>query len=404
MFHPLSIFLGLRYSRSKKSAGFLSFISFFSMSGILLGVLSLIVVVSVMNGFEKQLKDRILGAVPHLIINQHDEQNTPPAELITTLEQLPSVSSILPYQESESIVQSPYELKGVMTQGVFDKTKGFEIIKTNMVNGSWESLFSQKYSIVIGRYLASQLKVRIGDKVKLMVTEASIYTPLGRMPSQRNFTVTGIFDTESEIDDKIVLISGDALQKLLRKKNKTAEHWRVYLHDAFEFSEVTSQLDNAGIIYSSWEGTHGKLFQAVKMEKNIMWILLTLVIAVASFNIVSALVMMVTEKTSEIAILKTQGIKNITLYKTFVIQGLYNGVIGSILGVILGVLITLNINEISAVFGLSMLGPNIELPILLQLSDVLIIFVGALGLSLLATVYPAYQAAKIEPASVLRYE
>ena len=405
MFQPLSLFIGLRYSRANKGNSFISFISFFSIAGIALGVLSLIVVVSVMNGFEAQLKDKILGVIPQVIVSTDGNRTTKWQGLIPELKKHPQINNVQPFVQSQSMIQSSSALEGVMLQGVFKDY--YAPIKSSMVIGSWDSLYSKKYGVIVGHYLASKLKVSVGDRVRIMVAGASNYTPIGRMPRNRKFTVVGIFNTGSEIDDKVIFSAGKDAAKLLKLKNNDISGIRLYLEDAFAAPEVSKSLSeqHPEFTITDWRQSYGKLFSAVKMEKRMMWIMLGLIIAVAAFNIVSALVMMVTEKQGEVAILKTQGLDNVTVQKIFIVQGLYNGVWGALSGAVLGVVISIIVNPVLDYFSIDIIGAGYGgLPILMNMSEVVIIALSAIGLSFVATLYPAYKAATIKPVEVLRYE
>ena len=405
MFQPLSLFIGLRYSRANKGNSFISFISFFSMAGIALGVLSLIVVVSVMNGFEAQLKDKILGVIPQVIVSTDANKTSNWQPLIPELKQNPQINNVQPFVQSQSMIQSTSAIEGVMLQGIFENH--YAPIKSNMVIGDWDTLYSKKYGVIVGHYLASKLKVSVGDRVRIMVAGASNYTPLGRMPRNRKFTVVGIFNTGSEIDDKVIFSAGKDAAKLLKLKNNDISGIRLYLEDAFAAPELSKTLSaqHPQFTITDWRQSYGKLFSAVKMEKKMMWIMLGLIIAVAAFNIVSALVMMVTEKQGEVAILKTQGLDNVTVQKIFMTQGLYNGVWGALIGAVLGVAITKIVNPVLDYFSIDIIGAGYGgLPILMNMSEVVTIALSAIALSFVATLYPAYKAATIKPVEVLRYE
>jgi len=434
MFQPVSIFIGLRYSRSKNRSGFISFITFFSTVGILLGVASLITVVSVMNGFEGELKKRILGIVPHVIVTQkgvsqkhitqeyvtqkHKSEvssfNQWP-ELRTQLLQQKHIAQVTPFLSSEALIQSSTNLQGVLLQGIIPKFEKKNIINSHMLSGTLSSLSEQAYSIVIGRSLASQLKVSMQDTVRLVLPNKTIFTPMGRVPVQRNFIISGIFEVGSQVDDSMVYVHSKYGAKLLRRQGDGINQLRLYLDDAFNAEQVVDELtlanqDNFSIkslTFTTWKDSQGALFSAVNMEKKMMWLMLSLIIAVAAFNIVSALVMVVVEKQGEIGILQTLGLSRIGIVKIFITQGMVNGLWGVTLGSVVGILIALNLNEILATFGLNILGAGYaaqSLPVQLEASNVVAIVLSALAMSFVATLYPAFQASKTQPAEVLRNE
>jgi lipoprotein-releasing system permease protein len=358
-----------------------------------------------MNGFEAQLKDKILGIIPQVIVSGDKNRTSNWQPLLEKLKQHRQIDNVQPFVQSEAMIQSSTAIEGVMLQGVFDNY--FAPIKKDVVVGNWQTLYEKKYSVIIGQYLASKLKISVGDTVRIMVAGASDYTPLGRMPRNRKFTVVGLFNTGSEIDDKVIFSAGRDAAKMLKLKNGDISGIRLYLDDAFAAPQVSTQLiaQLPDMRITDWRENYGKLFSAVKMEKNMMWIMLGLIVAVAAFNIVSALVMMVTEKQGEVAILKTQGLDNFTVQKIFMVQGLYNGVWGAVVGALLGVLITQIANPVLAFFEINIIGAGYGgLPILMSLSEVFTIALSAIALSFVATLYPAYKAATIKPVEVLRYE
>ncbi len=426
MFQPISVFIGLRYSRSKNNTGFVSFITFFSTVGILLGVASLITVVSVMNGFESELKKRILGIIPHIIVsdfnaNKQDSNTVQLSEwqmLRTKLLAQQHVLKVTPFLESEALIQSAQGLKGVLIQGIYPSLEKDNIINQKMVVGSLEGLSSQPYSVVIGQSLANQLRVGLGDEVRLVLPNKSVFTPMGRIPVQRVFTLVGIFNIGSQVDDAIVYVNARYGAKLLRRQGDGIDKLRLYLDDAFNATEVENRLNldfNSSTLpatptelqfnMTTWTESQGALFSAVKMEKNMMWLMLSLIIAVAAFNIVSALVMVVVEKQAEIGILQTLGLARSEVIKIFITQGMINGLWGVTLGALLGIMLATNLNSIMLLVGLNLFGFGVqELPIKLEWLDVVIIVFSALAMSFLATLYPAYKASTTQPAQVLRNE
>ena len=420
MFQPVSLFIGLRYSRSKKSTGFISFITFFSTVGILLGVASLITVVSVMNGFEGELKKRILGIVPHVIISQEVSQSTPDSFkawpiLRKQLLAQQHVEQVTPFLSSEAIIQSSNNLEGVLLQGIMPELEQNNIINNNMLSGSLQSLSEQPYTIVIGRSLANKLKVTMQDTVRLVLPNRTIFTPMGRIPIQRKFIVSGIFDVGSQVDGVMVYVHSKYGAKLLRRKGDGIDQLRLYLDDAFNAQRVvdtlmtsqTSEPPIEHITFTTWNDTQGALFSAVNMEKKMMWLMLSLIVAVAAFNIVSALVMVVVEKQGEIGILQTLGLSRAGIVKIFITQGMINGIWGVTLGSVFGMTIAINLNEILAILGLNILGGSSAvqaLPVQLEPINVVVIVFSALAMSFIATLYPAFQASKTQPAEVLRNE
>ncbi|WP_371372772.1 lipoprotein-releasing ABC transporter permease subunit [Thalassotalea aquiviva] len=412
MFQPVSLFIGLRYSRSQNRAGFVSFITFFSIAGILLGVASLITVVSVMNGFEGQLKQRILGLVPHVVVESKDQQLTSWQQLSQQLSEQEHVIAATPYIESESLLQSASQLRGVLLQGIFPEFEpDISSIANNMQVGSLNELKAGEYQIIMGVGLAHDLGLRIGDKVRIVLPTKTIFTPMGRVPVQRTFTLIGAFQVGSQVDEQMVLVHGQDAAKLLRLKGDGVDKIRLYLDDAFMASKTVANLaqktEFADLTYSTWSKSQGQLFQAVQIEKNMMWLMLSLIVAVAAFNIVSSLVMVVIDKQGEIGILQTLGMKPKQILQIFITQGMVNGLWGTLIGAVVGVVFALNINAVLSLFGMNVMGNGFAmqtLPIELRYQQVLVIVALALLMSFIATLYPAYRAYKTQPAEVLRHE
>jgi len=422
MFQPVSLFIGLRYSRSKNRAGFISFITFFSTAGILLGVASLITVVAVMNGFEGELKKRILGIVPHVIVSNNDAGNqeylsqwrTVRKQLLTQAH----VKQVTPFLTSEALVQSPNNLQGVILQGIMPEFEQNNIISEHMVAGSLVSLSEQAYAIVLGRSLAKKLKISLNDTIRIVLPNKTIFTPMGRIPVQRTFTVTGIFDVGSQVDDAMVYVHSKYGAKLLRRKGDGIDKLRLYLDDAFNANQVVETLKystkftskvhiDQPLVFTTWSESQGALFSAVNMEKKMMWLMLSLIVAVAAFNIISALVMVVMEKQAEIGILQTLGLSKIGVVKIFITQGMVNGLWGVSLGSVLGIFLTCYLNDILAILGVNIFGSGYavqQLPMQLEVINVVVISISALVMSFLATLYPAFHASNTQPAEVLRNE
>jgi lipoprotein-releasing system permease protein len=410
MFQPVSLFIGLRYSRAAKGNAFISFISFFSITGITLGIMALITVVSVMNGFENKLKQSMLGLLPHIELAFKEQQIENKA---ATFEQIKQnlllderIADVSQYIEAEAILQTNKNIQGVVWQGVYS-TEQLQQVQDSIEQGSWQSLFDKKYTIAMSRYQAIRLGLNIGDKVRVIVPKASNYTPMGRIPSQRLLTLVAIYSTGSEIDTSLAFSNGVSVSRLLKipKSEKIAPSIRVQLADPFKIDDVLLSHSNMFKHFeiSDWRKTQGGLFSAVAMEKRIMSLLLGLIILVAVFNIVSALTMMVAEKQSEVAILQTLGLTPNSVKQVFIIQGVYNGLFGALLGGGLGIAFAANINQILDLVGLNLLGGAV-LPVLFDVSQLSYIIFGSILMSFLATLYPATKAAGVRPAEVLRYE
>lgn len=402
MFHPISIYIGLRYLRGRSGDRFSRFVSFMSTAGITIGVLALITVTSVMNGFEGQLKGRILGVLPHAVISQDSgkaEKTDAPPEFLS---QYSLSSNPSPVVRSEAVIQSPVQLSAGMLLGIDPALN--DPIGKHLLGGKLAQLEQGEYRVFLGHTLARQLKARVGDKVRIMVTGASRFTPLGRIPSQRNFTVAGVFNTGSDVDAQLMVANINDAGRLLRYSSDTITGWRLTFDDPFIVSEYASLSLPSGWKWSDWREQRGELFQAVKMEKNMMGLMLGLIVAVAAFNIISALIMVVMEKQAEVAILKTQGLSNFQVMTVFVVQGASSGIIGSLVGGLLGIALATNINGVLETFNLSLFAVGGELPVLINYSQVFTIIILAVALSIVATLYPSYRASSVKPAEALRYE
>ncbi|WP_180275441.1 lipoprotein-releasing ABC transporter permease subunit LolC [Vibrio coralliilyticus] len=402
MFHPVSTFIGLRYLRGRSGDRFSRFVSYMSTAGITIGVMSLVTVLSVMNGFEAQLKGRILGVLPQAIVSEADGK-TPYTETIPDFaKQLSTAAHPEPIVQSEAVIQSSDNLSAGLLIGI--KPSDHDPIESHLIAGRLSSLQAGKYQVFIGHTLARAMDVSLGDKVRLMVTSASQFTPLGRIPSQRIFTVAGIYNTGSDVDGQLMLTHIDDAARLLRFKKDTITGWRLFFDDPFVVGELSKQPLPEGWQWQDWRDQRGELFQAVRMEKNMMGLMLGLIVGVAAFNIISALIMVVMEKQSEVAILKTQGMTDRQVLAIFMVQGASSGVIGAIFGGTLGVLLASNINALLESAGIALFAVGGELPIVLNPTQISIVVALAIALSLLATLFPSYRASSVKPAEALRYE
>lgn len=413
MFRPLQLFIGLRYTRAKRRNHFISFISLVSMLGIAVGVMALIAVMSVMNGFQGDLQERILGMVSHATISSvgdsiHDWRDT-----VREAEANPHVLGAAPYIESKVLLRGR-RISGAIVQGVLpDQQPKVSDIASKMLKGKLDDLKPGTFGIVLGNELAMELGVGVGDKVIVYAPEVSV-TPVGAIPRQKNCEVVGIFSVGfAEYDEGFAFMHMDDAQKLFQTDGPNGI--RLKLDDMLRAYPITRDLAaHLGQYYriSTWEQGHANFFSAVKMEKLVMFIILSLIVAVAAFNLVSTLIMLVTDKQADIAILRTLGISPNSIMGIFMVQGVIVGTFGILMGVIGGVLLALNIpvmvKWIEHTFGVEFLSPDIyyisEVPSDLHWSDVGWITLIAWVFCLIATLYPAYRAARTQPAAALRYE
>lgn len=410
----LPFLIGLRYTRAKRRNHFISFISLTSMLGLSLGVAVLILVLSVMNGFDHELRTRVLGMVPHVRVEARDSV-TDWETLAGQLREKPHVVGAAPYIEQQGMFTTNGRNKGALVTGIDPSAEDqVSIISEHMVQGSLADLTPGSWGIVMGELLARNLGVGVGDRVTLLVPEASI-TPGGIFPRLKRFTVTGIFKVGADVDASLAYTDISDMAKLARFKEGDVQGVRLKLDDLFSADQVTRDIvSQLGPQYRGmdWKRTHGNLFAAIQMEKNMIGLLLMVIVAVAAFNIVSTLVMMVTDKHADIAILRTLGARPGSIMGIFIVQGLTIGVMGIIIGAIAGVALALSVSDIIAwvqsTFGIQFLDPNVYfisyLPSRLEMSDMGIIIGSALVLSFLSTLYPAWRASRIQPAEVLRYE
>lgn len=402
MFHPISTFIGLRYLRGRSGDRFSRFVSYMSTAGITIGVMSLVTVLSVMNGFEAQLKSRILGVLPQAVISQANDKTDFTASAPEFVTQLSTLRKPEPIVRSEAVVQSASQLAAGLMVGIEPNQN--DPIMDYLIAGRFSSLKEGEYRVFLGHTLARSLNVSVDDKVRLMVTSASQFTPLGRIPSQRNFTVAGIFNTGSDVDGQLMVTHISDAGKLLRFNKETISGWRLFFDDPFVVGELSGNTLPDGWYWSDWREQRGELFQAVGMEKNMMGLMLGLIVGVAAFNIVSALIMVVMEKQSEVAILKTQGMTDRQVLSIFMVQGASSGVIGALVGGTLGVILATNLNTFLDALGVALFSLGGELPIVINTTQIIVVVVLAICLSLLATLFPSYRASSVKPAEALRYE
>ncbi|TFH85127.1 lipoprotein-releasing ABC transporter permease subunit [Billgrantia azerbaijanica] len=413
MLDRLPLLIGLRYVRAKRRNHFISFISLTSMLGLMLGVAVLILVLSVMNGFDHELRTRILGMVPHTKIESRSGlvEWQALAERLTARER---VIGAAPYVEQQGMFSVGGRNEGAMVNGIEpDWEQRVSIIDEHMRVGSLDDLKPGEWHVVLGSILANRLGVGVGDRVTLLVPEASI-TPAGVFPRLKRFTVSGIFSVGADLDASLAYAHIEDMQALARLGD-TVGGLRLELDDLFAAGSETRAIVNElgpGYRGIDWTYSHGNLFQAIQMEKRMIALLLTVIIAVAAFNIVSTLVMVVTDKHADIAILRTIGATPRSIMGIFMVQGLAIGAIGIAVGVALGIVLALTVADligwVESVFGIQFLDAGVyfisDLPSRLHWDDVRNIVAAAFGLTFLSTLYPAWRAARVQPAEVLRYE
>ena len=415
MFKPLELFIGLRYLRAKRRNHFISFISLISVAGIALGIVVIITVLSVMNGFQTEIRDRMLRMTAHANVLELDGDLDDWRDAARSVEHEQNIVGVAPYVEGQAMVVKGTQVTGLLLRGVDPATEPeVSEIRDYMIENDLPVLAPGKFRILLGSELARFLGASVGEKITVITPEATV-TPAGILPKLRRFQVAGIYEVGmNQYDRNTAVIHIDDAKRLYRLGDKVTG-LRLKLTDLFLVPGLTQKLntDLQGKYWvTDWTRSHRNFFRAVKMEKTMMFIIMTLIVAVAAFNVVSMLVMVVTDKQSDIAILRTFGVSARSVQWIFIIQGSLIGLVGTILGVIGGLLLASNLESIVAsiedLFNTKFLPSSVyyisDLPSEVLASDV--IFVAAISflLTVVATLYPAYRAAKTQPAAALRYE
>ncbi|MEB2870268.1 lipoprotein-releasing ABC transporter permease subunit [Pseudomonas rhizosphaerae] len=414
MFRPLSIFVGLRYTRAKRRKNFISFISMTSMIGLALGVLAMIVVLSVMNGFQREMSSRILGMVPHAMI-----QGVKPLDdwrpVAAAAMKNPEVLAAVPFTELDGMLSYKGMMQPIQISGVDPAREGeVSIVADHIVQGRLDDLKPGEFGVVVGEITARRFRLNVGDKITLIVPEVST-APGGITPRMQRLNVVGVFKVGAELDGSIGLINAADAAEMQRWQPGQVQSVRLKLKDLYTAPEVSAAIVRdlgAGYKADDWTHTQGSLFSAMKMEKTMIGLLLLMIVAVAAFNIIATLIMVVNDKGADIAILRTIGATPRQIMGIFMVQGTVIGVAGTVIGGVLGVIAAINVSAIvgwvERISGQHIFTSDVyfisNLPSELQAGDVMLICGAGLVLSFLATIYPAYRASQIEPAHALRYE
>ncbi len=409
------LFIGLRYTRTRRANRFISFISATSMLGIALGVMALITVLSVMNGFQRELRTRILGVASHIQIEGAEGGLRDWPTVAARARRHPEVQGAAPYVTGQGMLAFGTGVQGVLVRGILPTDEPqVSDLATHMKEGRLTDLQPGRFGMVLGRELALHIGAHLGDKVVMLTPQGQV-SPAGLVPRLKQFTVVGIFEVGMfEYDNGLALIALEDAQKLFRLEDRVTGV-RLRLGDLFAAPRVTRELAaslNVDAYLSDWTHEHANFFRAVAIEKTMMFVILMLIVAVAAFNIVSTLVMAVTDKRADIAILRTLGARPGSVMVIFIVQGAMIGFFGTLLGGVGGVLLALNIDVvvpfIEHLIGVQFLARDVyyisELPSELQWNDVIVICGVSFVLTLLATLYPSWRAARVQPAEALRYE
>ncbi|HHA1515839.1 lipoprotein-releasing ABC transporter permease subunit LolC [Enterobacter bugandensis] len=399
MYQPVALFIGLRYMRGRAADRFGRFVSWLSTIGITLGVMALVTVLSVMNGFERELQNNILGLMPQAVLSSNNG-SVNPQQLPESAAKLQGVTRVAPLTTGDVVLQSARSVAVGVMLGIDPAQK--DPLTPFLVNVKQTDLEAGKYNVILGEQLAGQLGVNRGDQLRVMVPSASQFTPMGRLPSQRLFNVIGTFAANSEVDGYQMLVNIQDASRLMRYPAGNITGWRLWLDQPLKVDTLSQQILPDGTKWQDWRERKGELFQAVRMEKNMMGLLLSLIVAVAAFNIITSLGLMVMEKQGEVAILQTQGLTPRQIMAVFMVQGASAGIIGALLGAVLGALLASQLNNLMPIIGALLDGA--ALPVAIEPLQVVGIALAAMAIALLSTLYPSWRAAATQPAEALRYE
>lgn len=413
MFKPISVAIGLRYLRAKRRNRYISFISMASILGIALGVAVLITTLAVMSGFQKEIRDRLLQMSAHATISEQGNTMQQWPQAVAIARQDRRIAGAAPYIESEALL-SGIRNQPAMIRGVIPvEEASVSDLSRKLVQGSVDSLIPGRFHILLGKELALWLGVGIGDTVLVTLADFDS-SPVGAMPKYKRFTVTGIFEAGyNEIDRGLGVVHLNDIQRVLRVDGATGIRLKLYdMDQAANVARAIARRLNGPYVVSDWTRENANLYSSLKMEKTVMGILLSLIVAMGAFNLVSSQVMLVTDKQADIAILRTLGLSPLGVLRIFMVQGTLIGVLGTLLGVISGICLTFNLDyllkAIESLFHVTLLPEDIYyitgLPTDMKVMDVVTITCTALLMSFVATLYPAWRAARTQPAEALRYE
>ncbi len=415
MYRPTELFIGLRYIRAKRRNGYVSLFSLVSILGIALGVWLLIIILSVMNGFEKEVRERILSMISHINVSGYNGKLNDWDKVIKLVEKHPEVTGTAPYIRAEGMLIYKHQVSGALFRGVDpEKEKSISRVDEHMIEGKLADLKSGEFGIILGQGLAFRLGLDVGSKVTMVTPSANI-TPAGVMPRLKRFTVIGIFKVGfHEYDSALGLIHIEDAQRVFRLKGFVSGV-QVQIRDLFDVARVRNSLSKEHLLdywIKDWSYFHANWFSAVKVEKRMMSVILFVIIFVVSINIVSSLIMIVTDKRSDIAILRTLGASTTTIMRIFLLQGSIVGIVGTFAGVVTGIVTALNLESmygwVEKQFGVELIDSSVylisDLPSDLHWDQVIVIGTVSLIMSMLATIFPAWTASRTQPADALRYE
>jgi lipoprotein-releasing system permease protein len=416
VFHPLPVFVGLRYVRTRRQGFFVSFISWISMAGVCLGVAALITIISVMNGFEGELRDRLVSLTAHATVSGPPDRLAPWQDVAAKVRTVPGVVGVAPFNDVQAMLGRDGALQPVLLHGIDPEAEAnVSSIERNLLQGRLAELTPGARHMVIGRVLAWQIGAEVGDELTVMVPGRDMLAAGGR-PQLQTFTVTGIFEVGlQDHDASFALVALADAADLTGAGEATPAGLRLRFEDVMQAPARAGDLRRAvgdGLLVRDWSQEHSAYFRAIRIEKTMMSLILLLVVAVAAFNIVAALVMVVNEKRSDIAILRTLGMTPRGVVGVFLTQGLVIGTVGTLLGLLLGVLLAANVDVIvpalERLFGFHVMDPSVyyitQIPSELRVGQIVTITLVAFALTVVATIYPAIRGAATEPAEALRYE